>query len=113
MSMDHLQQRRRLSEALEPFPASTFWKRLLDRLVFVAGVVGPLTTLPQLLKIYLLHQSRGVSPMSWGFPALLDIPWIVYGVVHRNRPITITYTLWLVMNGAICIGAIIYGSGPY
>ncbi len=109
----HLQLRKRIFGNLEPFPARTEWKRLLDRLVFAIGVVGPLTAIPQILKIYLLHNATGVSAMSWGLPALLDIPWIMYGIVHRERPIAITYALWLVMNAAIFFGAIIYGSGPY
>lgn len=99
-----------ISVGLEPFPATSAWKRVLDRLVFVVGVIGPLTTVPQILEIYVLHEARGVSAISWGLPALLNIPWIIYGFVHRDRPIVVTYILWLIMNTTIFIGAIIYGA---
>ena len=33
----HLHLRKRLSRALEPYPARTFWKRLLDKTVYVVG----------------------------------------------------------------------------
>lgn len=107
----HLQVRKRVSKNLEPVPARTFPKRFLDRVVLFVGILGPLTTIPQLVVIYTTHNATGVSALSWGLPALLDIPWILYGVIHRERPIIITYLLWFVANSAIFVGAIAYGSG--
>lgn len=109
----HLQRRKRADGGLEPYPARTFSKRVLDQVVIVVGIAGPLSALPQLLKIYLLHTATGVSALSWGLAALFDIPWIVYGAVHRERPIIVTYSLWLAINIAVLIGALIYGSRPY
>lgn len=111
MGLYHLLLRKRTSENIEPFPALTIAKRRLDRLVFAVGIAGPITAIPQMLKIYILHNANGVSPVSWGLPALLDIPWIAYGVVHRERAIAVSYTLWFVINAVICFGAVIYGSG--
>ena len=110
----HLQRRKRAASGeLEPYPARTFAKRLLDQVVLVVGIVGPVSALPQLLEIYSLHAATGVSVLSWSLSALFDIPWIVYGIVHRERPIMVTYSLWFAMNLAVSIGAIIYGSRPY
>jgi hypothetical protein len=50
----------------------------------------------------------GVAAPSWFGPALLDIPWILYGIMHREKAIVITYTLWLVMNTTVGVGAILY-----
>lgn len=97
---------------MEPFPARSAWKRALDHLVIAVGIIGPVATVPQILKIYLLQQAAGVSALSWGTWALLDIPWILYGMAHRERPIIMTYTLWLVVNAIVCAGAILYGAGP-
>lgn len=68
-------------------------------------------TIPQIVKIYLYQDAAGVSILSWGMFALLDTPWILYGLVHKELPIFINYSLWFVMNLIVCIGAIMYGVG--
>ncbi len=108
-SLHHIHLRKRGIQATHPYPARDWRVRLLDRLVFVAGVVGPVMTLPQLNNIYVLHEADGVSALSWGAFALLDLVWLGYGCVHRDRAITTTYTLWFFVNGAVAVGAIIYG----
>ena len=109
--LHHIHLRKRHASGVEPYPANSVWKRALDRVVLAVGVIGPLMTVPQILKIYLSQDAAGVSVLSWGMFALLDIPWILYGFVHRDRPIFITYTLWLIMNALVFAGAIKYGAG--
>lgn len=98
---------------LEPFPARTASRRLLDRIVFAAGIVGPLASIPQVLKVYLLQDATGLSVVSWGTLAVLDIPWIIYGLVHKERPIIVAYSMWFVINTLVCVGAILYGDGSF
>jgi len=105
----HLHIRKRLSRALEPYPAKTFLKRLLDRAVLAVGIAGPIMSIPQIILIYVGRDASGVSPVSWLAWSLLDIPWILYGFVHREPPIVLTYTLWLVCNMLVFVGALLYG----
>ncbi|RJR14119.1 hypothetical protein C4585_00795 [Candidatus Parcubacteria bacterium] len=112
--LSHLYFRKRISaDTLEPFPAKDLRLIILDEIVLVVGVIGPLTTIPQILKIFILQDATGVSTLSWGLSALFDIPWIMYGIVHKERPITIAYTLWLIMNLAVFVGALVYGAGAF
>ncbi len=97
----------------EPFPARSVLLRLLDRVIYIVGIVGPLMTIPQLAKIFLLHDASGVSLYTWGGFTLLDIPWILYGVAHRERPIVMTYTLWFFFNGLVFLGALLYGNPTF
>lgn len=85
-----------------------FWIRLLEKITVVAGVIGPLMTIPQIWDIYYLHHAAGVSVISWFAFGTLDIPFLLYGLVHRDRPIVITYALWFAANFAVAIGAFIY-----
>jgi len=80
--------------------------------VYTVGILGPLFTLPQIAKIYLYQDAAGVSLISWAAFTVFDIPWIVYGYVHRERPIVITYILWLIVNAIVCVGVLLYGKGP-
>lgn len=107
--MLHLHLRKRITKSLEPYPARSSWKRALDTMVYGVGIVGPLMTIPQILLIYTSQDASGVAVLTWIAWATLDIPWILYGFVHRERPIVITYTLWLVMNLTVATGAILYG----
>ena len=111
--LHHVHLRKRRADQYEPFPARNPWLRFLDRFVLVVGVVGPLTAIPQVLKIYTFQDASGVSLISWALPALFDIPWIIYGYVHHDRPILVCYSLWLITNSLVAIGVIMYGGGFY
>ena len=104
----HLHLRKRISKNLEPFPARSRGMRILDRVVYTVGVIGPVMTIPQIVLIYGSQDATGVSPLSWGAWALLDIPWIVYGLVHREYPIVATYVFWFVSNVLVFVGALLY-----
>ena len=94
----HLHRRRALGKP----------KVWIDKIIFIFGVAGPILTLPQVYKIWHYHTAAGVSAFSWAAMALISILWIMYGLVHKDKPITYTYILWLFINSAVAIGAIIY-----
>ena len=66
-------------------------------------------SIPQIWLIYVGQDATGVSPISWFAWALFNVPWILYGLVHREPPIITTYTLWFFCNTLIGFGAILYG----
>ena len=102
---------RKRSRGLEPYPARTFWLRILDTVVMTVGILGPVFTLPQIFKIYVGHNASGISVVTWGAYVLFNIPWILYGYVHKERPLAITYALWFFVNLSVFIGALLYGGG--
>lgn len=81
---------------------------LLDRATLIAGIIGPVMTIPQLYQIYFFHSAAGVSVISWMAFGILDIPFLIYGIVHKDKPIVITYILWMVANFGVAIGAIAF-----
>lgn len=84
--------------------------RVLDIIVYIVGILGPLATIPQVLQIYTTHDATGVSFLSWGTYALFDIPWIIYAIVHREPPLIVCYSLWLIFNSLVAIGVLLYGA---
>ncbi len=109
MHLHHLHIRKRISKSLEPYPARSASKRLLDKLIFVAGVVGPLLSIPQIILIYSNKDASDISAVSWFGWAALNIVWILYGLAHKEPPIVTTYTLWFIINLTVAFGAILYG----
>ncbi|MEK7107430.1 MAG: hypothetical protein AAB899_04570, partial [Patescibacteria group bacterium] len=77
--------------------------------VYTAGILGPVISLPQVIIVYVGQDVAGISVISWLGWAILDIPFIIYGFAHKERPIIITYTLWMMINLSVAIGAVIYG----
>ena len=85
-----------------------FLEKLLDRITLLAGILGPLMVFPQIYKIFSSHNAAGVSALSWGAFAVLDIPFIFYGIYHKDKPIVITYAMFCVANSIVAVGALIY-----
>lgn len=109
----HLHLRKRVSRDFEPYPSRKTAVRWLDHLVLCVGIIGPITAIPQILKIYLTQNAAGVSLLSWLLPAVFDLPWIMYGIVHRGRPIAVTYSLWFLANAAVAVGVLLYGGDGF
>ena len=104
----HLHLRKRISKGLEPYPARSSWKRVLDKVIYAVGIIGPIMSIPQILLIYMTRDATGVAPLTWLSWAILNIPWILYGLAHKERPIVITYCLWFLCNMLVFIGAVLY-----
>jgi uncharacterized protein with PQ loop repeat len=80
----------------------------LDKLTFIAGVVGPFTVLPQIYSIFSTHSATGVSLMTWLLIFIVTFPWILYGMAHKEKSIIVSFILWEVVNLAVVIGVFIY-----
>jgi len=70
----HLNLRKRARLKKDPYPHLDSRIHLLDNIVLICGVVGPMLAIPQILKIYLEQNAAGVSPVSWGLFASLTSP---------------------------------------
>ncbi len=80
----------------------------LDRLTFVAGIIGPFTVLPQIYSIFSTHSATGVSLMTWALIFIVTFPWILYGVAHKDKSIIVSFILWEVVNLAVVVGVLMY-----
>ena len=85
-----------------------FWIHFLDRVTLAVGVLGPLTDIPQITKILLTRNAAGVSALAWAGAAFFDVPFLIYGIVHKDRAITTTYSLWLIGNFVILVLTVLY-----
>lgn len=104
----HKSVRKRISKKLAPFPHPIRWKRHLDRSVAILGVGNFFATLPQVYVIWESQDAGSVSPISWGYYTLFASVLLTYGVVHREKPIIITYACSTIVHAVVTIGAIIY-----
>ena len=91
---------------LEPMlPSESALKRVLGGLSIFTLVM----TVPQIVAIWATRQAAGVSVLSWGAYWLSALVWFFYGVRKRDRNIYLPCVGWLVLDGAVVVGAFIYG----
>lgn len=86
-------------------PSQKVMKQLLGGLSIFTLVM----TVPQILAIWLSRQAAGVSLLSWSAYWLSALVWFFYGLQKRDRNIYLPCIGWLVLDGAVIVGAWIYG----
>ena len=107
--LHHFHRRKRIHQKHEKYPHPNKWKGIMDKLIFVVGVAGPIVTLPQILKIWIEQNATGVSVVSWIAYLILATFWLIYGIMHKEKPIIVAYTGWIIAELLVIIGTFIYG----
>lgn len=106
---NHVHLRKRaVTKKLQPYPHPFFSYRLLDRATYVVAILSPLSTIPQLYTIYVNHLASGIAPISWGLYTIFNFVWLVYGIVHKEKIIIFNSVLWIIIDGLVTLGALIY-----
>jgi len=104
----HISIRKRIYQKKQKYPHPDRWINLLDRLVILFGMFNAVATLPQVLVIWIGHDAGGVSVFSWSYYVAAAALLLVYGIVHNDKPIIITYSISTVMYSVVVVGAIIF-----
>ncbi len=84
-------------------------KEITDKLVYLAGFFGLAMTIPQIFLIWVGQNAAGVSVISWASYMVIALVMIMYGVVHKEKPLIVIYILWEILYIVIIVGALIYG----
>lgn len=109
MSLFHLHRRKRLSGSTHhPYPAQNRFVRILDKVIYLAAFISLAMMAPQIWRIYSEKNADGFEPASWLTFSIMNIPWIIYGFVHKEMPIAITYTAWMFVNFAVFVATVLY-----
>jgi uncharacterized protein with PQ loop repeat len=84
--------------------------RYFEIFMLTMGIIGPLATAPQLVKLYHTHShhAHGLSLSSWIAYSFLALLWFLYGLVHKNAPIWVGNLVGLVMDLLMVIGILIH-----
>lgn len=67
-----------------------------------------LMTVPQIYAIWASRQAAGVSLVSWTAYWISAFVWFVYGIQKRDRNIYLPCVGWLLLDGAVVVGVIVY-----
>lgn len=108
---EHMHLRRRAhrpNSVHYAYPSSNRLVRLIDGIMYVVGVVGPLVSIPQIMEVYVRQNVEGLSMLSWTGYSFLSAFWVVYAILHREPPLIITQLLWFCINVSVVFGIILY-----
>lgn len=89
--------------------SSNKWKDLMDKLIYIVALIGPLITIPQIIKIWVEKNAGGVSMITWSAYLIGGMFWLTYGIMHKEKPIILTNILWILMDVMVIIGVYVYG----
>lgn len=78
-------------------------RSLIDSLVYLAAIVGPLMTLPQVYEVW-IERSKGASFITWSSYIVVAMIWLAYGIKHKDKPIITLQVLWLILDILIVVG---------
>ncbi len=108
--LHHIHKRRRINKPQpEPYPHQQRGKRILDIIIYPAGIIGPLLLVPQVIKIWTTRDATGVSAITFFGLMALGLIWIIYGAVHKDRPILIANVGFAILQFLVGLGAVLYG----
>ena len=101
--------RTRIHKKHKPHLHSVKWKGFIDHAIYVVGLIGPIMTIPQLTKIWVEKNASGVSAISWSAYIVVAIFWILYGIAHKEKPLIVISSIWIVLEVFIVVGTLRYG----
>jgi len=106
--LHHFHTRKRIHQKHETYPHPHKWKRFIDRLIYFVCIIGPIFTIPQLMKIWVDKNTSGLSVVTWSSYWVIAFFWLLYGLTHKEKPIIIANVLWLTMNTFIIGGILMF-----
>jgi len=78
------------------------------RAVLLMAILEPAMTIPQIYEIWVKHLTSGVSLTTWTFFAVAAFTWLIYGLSIKNFPLILSGSLWVMFEGTVVAGLIIY-----
>jgi uncharacterized protein with PQ loop repeat len=106
--LHHFHKRKRIFQKLEQYPHPDKMKRLMDHMIYFIGLIGPIMTLPQIATIWIDKNASGVSMITWATYLITSFFWLFYGIMHHEKPIMMTYTIWIFLEAFIVAGITMY-----
>ncbi len=108
-SLHHIHLRkRRYHKNLKKFPNTNPNIKRLDDTMLILGSIAPLFTLPQIITLFVTRDSSGLAWPTYLLLGLTNALWVVYGTVHKDKPLVSASTLFLISNTVILTGIILF-----
>lgn len=106
--MQHVAARKRVYTSLSPFPHPSGFRRYFDYLMYAVGTLAPLALVPQVTEIYRSQSADEFALLTWATLMGINLLWIAYASLHRERAVLVANAGMFLMNGAVVLGIFIF-----
>ncbi len=93
---------------LAPEKKETSWEKFMHKALFIIAIIGPALTLPQIWNVWVHKSVHGLSPYTWWGYVFVNLCWLSYGIVSKEKVLIFNYLFRFTVNLAVFLGIIIY-----
>ena len=104
----HMHKRKRQTRKLDPFPHPNHKIKFIDDIIYFFAIIIPLMTIPQIWVIWVNKSAQDMSLITWGAFLVSAFVWLIYSIVHKDKPLIINSVLWVILESLVVIGIIIF-----
>lgn len=79
-----------------------------NRWIYVVALIAPLISSAQAYKIWIEKNASGVSVVTWTTFIFTGLFWMLYGIIHKDKPIIFTQVLWIILSILVVWGVFLY-----
>lgn len=84
-------------------------QRIMDKFIFLIALIWPILTIPQVWMVWVEQNAWWISLFTWTAYVVSPSLWLVYGIIHKEKAIIFSNILWIIVDFAVLLWAIIYG----
>ena len=77
--------------------------KILDSVVYVVGLAGNLAVVPQIVKAW-SGPAPGLAISTWLLFTGISVIWLVYAIVHDQKPLIAAQVGGMTVNAMVVIG---------
>jgi uncharacterized protein with PQ loop repeat len=83
-------------------------KKLIDKLIYIAAIAYPLTTVPQIVDLFISKSSENVSLLTWLLYDAFTFIFLWYAIEKKLKPLIIEYCMWIVAQTIVVLLILLY-----
>lgn len=106
--LHHWHKRKRIYQNIEPYPHPDKLKNFMDRMIYFIILLGLFMTLPQIKNVLIDKDASGVSIVTWATYVVTSLFWLLYGILHKEKPLVFSASMWIIVNALVVVGALIH-----
>jgi len=81
--------------------------RFIDKSAYFMGAITVIVNIPQLISVWTASSNEGVSLISWIGFSVGSLFWLIYGLLHKEKPIIVINGGLIIVQALIVIGLIL------
>lgn len=83
-------------------------KSAVDKICYAASVFMPATAIPQIHQLYTTRDADSLSLLMWVLYLVGIIPFMLFGILHKEKQLVVLNVLWLIVTLTIIAGILLF-----